>query len=228
MKNRIIEAAILALGIVILGLCIKGGFDNFTNKDRRVTVKGLAEKQVMADVVTWNFTVTMQGDDIGVLSKAADRDLTSIRKWLFEKGCNAQDSIEIEAPTVTNNYDNVYDGKKPLFKYTLTKMMSVNSHRTKMISDIINKKGELFDRGIYSYTDFATFDYTQFQKLKPQMMQDAIANAEKTAQQFAKNSHSDLNKILEADQGEFSIDDGDKPYMKKVRVVSTITYSLKD
>jgi len=228
MKNRIIEAAILALGIVVLGLCIKGGFDNFTNKDRRVTVKGLAEKQVNADVVTWNFTISMQGDDVLALSKAADHDLNSIRKWLAEKGCNAQDVITEEAPTVTNNYENVYGGKKPLYKYTLTKLMSVNSHRARMISSIINKKGELFDRGIYSYTDYATFNYTRFQNLKPQMMQEAIANAEKTAKQFAKNSHSNLNKILEADQGEFSIDDGDKPYLKKVRVVSTITYSLKD
>ena len=60
------------------------------------------------------------------------------------------------------------------------------------------------------------------------MMADAITAAEKTAKQFAENSHSKINKIVEAGQGEFSIDDGDLPYEKKVRVVSTITYSLKD
>ena len=40
--------------------------------------------------------------------------------------------------------------------------------------------------------------------------------------------HIHLNKIVEAGQGEFSIDEADTPYKKKVRVVSTITYSLKD
>ena len=54
------------------------------------------------------------------------------------------------------------------------------------------------------------------------------ANAEKTAKQFAENSHSKINKIVEAGQGEFSIDDADIAYKKKIRVVSTITYSLKD
>ena len=61
-------------------------------------------------------------------------------------------------------------------------------------------------------------------------MTEAIENAEQTAQQFAKNSHSQLNKIVSADQGQFSIDDRDAntPYIKRVRVVTTVTYSLKD
>jgi hypothetical protein len=66
--------------------------------------------------------------------------------------------------------------------------------------------------------------------MKPKMMTEAIENAEKTAQQFAENSHSTLNKIISADQGQFSIDNRDEntPYIKKVRVVTTVTYSLKD
>ena len=69
-----------------------------------------------------------------------------------------------------------------------------------------------------------------FQKMKPEMMQEAIKNAETTAEQFAKNSSSRLNKITRADQGQFSIEDRDSntPYIKKVRVVTTVTYSLKD
>jgi len=66
--------------------------------------------------------------------------------------------------------------------------------------------------------------------MKPKMMQEAIKNAEITAQQFAENSHSKLNKIVSADQGQFSIDDRDAytPWIKNIRVVTTVTYSLKD
>ena len=39
-------AALIALSIVTLGFNIKGGIDNFANKDRKVSVKGLAEKDV--------------------------------------------------------------------------------------------------------------------------------------------------------------------------------------
>ena len=79
-------------------------------------------------------------------------------------------------------------------------------------------------------SDYAEYEYTQFQQLKPEMMAEAISNAEKTASQFAENSHSSLNKIVSADQGQFSIDNRDEntPYIKKVRVVTTVTYSLKD
>ena len=66
--------------------------------------------------------------------------------------------------------------------------------------------------------------------MKLKMMSEAIENAQKTAQQFAENSHSKLNKIISADQGQFSIEnrDDNTPYIKKVRVVTTITYALKD
>ncbi|MGN1253923.1 MAG: hypothetical protein ACI4T9_04985, partial [Prevotella sp.] len=62
------------------------------------------------------------------------------------------------------------------------------------------------------------------------MMTEAIENAQQTAQQFAKNSNSKLNKIVSADQGQFSIEDRDSntPWIKRVRVVTTVTYSLKD
>ena len=74
------------------------------------------------------------------------------------------------------------------------------------------------------------YEYVSFKKMKPEMMTEAIENAEQTAKQFAKNSNSTLNKIVSANQGEFSIEDRDAntPYIKRVRVVTTVTYSLKD
>lgn len=227
--SKIIQGAFIAVGLLLLGLCIKGGFDNFTNKDRRVTVKGLAEKQVKSDHVTWTFTVTYVGNDINTMSHSVDRELGIIQTWLKEKGVTASDTMSVGAPSFTDNEDNyTYEDKKPKYRYSLSKTLTIVSKRTKEISDIIAAKGELFGRGVYYYSDYAYFEFTQFAQLKPEMMQIAIANAEKTAQQFAENSHSQINKIVEAGQGEFSIDSGDKDYLKKVRVVSTITYSLKD
>ena len=65
--NRIKEAAILAVGIIVLGICIKWGIDDFANKDRTVTVKGLAEKEVAADKVTWPILTKELGDDLPAL-----------------------------------------------------------------------------------------------------------------------------------------------------------------
>ena len=40
--NRIKEAALIAIGIIVLGLCIKSGLESFSDKDRKVVVKGLS------------------------------------------------------------------------------------------------------------------------------------------------------------------------------------------
>ena len=107
--------------------------------------------------------------------------------------------------------------------------MNISSTDTKFISEVKEKASDaLLERGVMIDSNYANYEYTKFQELKPQMMSEAIAAAEKTAQQFAENSHSTINKIVEAGQGEFSIDEADIAYQKKVRVVSTITYSLKD
>ena len=96
------------------------------------------------------------------------------------------------------------------------------------------RQGELLKQGVAvvegNWDNRTTYEYVSFQKMKPKMMQEAIKNAETTAEQFAKNSSSRLNKITRADQGQFSIEDRDSntPYIKKVRVVTTVTYSLKD
>ena len=95
------------------------------------------------------------------------------------------------------------------------------------------KQGELLKQGVaivQSYDNAVNYEYTSFRDIKPKMMDEAIENAKKTADQFAQKCGSRLNKIESADQGVFSINDRDEhtPYIKSLRVVSTITYSLKD
>ena len=104
----------------------------------------------------------------------------------------------------------------------------------KLVRGIIARQGELLKQGVAivdgGYANPIKYEFTNFKAMKPKMMQEAIENAELTAKQFAENSHSTLNKIVSADQGQFSIDDRDSntPYIKKVRVVTTVTYSLRD
>ena len=151
-----------------------------------------------------------------------------IKNFLKEKGIDGKGDVQVTTFSVNDNLSNVWGDEKPRYHYTVRRSVVVSSNDTHFISDLRTQTDELIDRGIIVESDNAEYEYTQFQKLKPEMMADAIANAETTAKQFAENSHSKINKIVEAGQGEFSIDDADIPYKKKVRVVSTITYSLKD
>ena len=227
--SKIIQAAIIAVGLLMLGLCIKGGFDNFTNKDRRVTVKGLAEKVVDADKVSWNMSVGTMGNDLNAIFGVLNQRIEVIQQYLKENKLDGKATVAINSFNITDNDANVWNERKPSYRYSVSRSISVTSTDTKFISELQAKTSDaLIERGVILEGNYANYEYTKFQELKPEMMSEAIAAAEKTAQQFAENSHSTINKIVEAGQGEFSIDEADIAYQKKVRVVSTITYSLKD
>ena len=119
-------------------------------------------------------------------------------------------------------------------RYNITSTVTVTSRNVKLVRGIIARQGELLKQGVAvvgdGYSNNVDYEYVSFQNMKPEMMREAIKNAEKTAEQFAESSNSKINKILTADQGQFSISDRDAntPHIKKVRVVTTVTYSLKD
>ena len=200
------QAAILAIGIIALGFCIKSGLEGLAGKDRKVVVKGLAEKEVEADKVTWPILSKEIGNDLPQLYQTINHTTSTIRQFLLANGVKAE---EINVNAVTSN-------------------------NVKLIRSLIARQGELLQEGIAivdgGYDNPVKYEFVAFRKMKPKMMQEAIENAEQTAEQFAKNSKSKIDKIMNADQGQFSIDDRDSntPYIKKVRVVTTVTYSLKD
>ena len=74
------------------------------------------------------------------------------------------------------------------------------------------------------------FQYEGLNDIKPQMIEEATRNAREAAEKFAKDSDSRLGKIRTANQGTFTIEnrDSNTPYIKKVRVVTSVTYYLKN
>lgn len=232
-NNRIYEAAIMAIAIVVLGLCIKWGIDDFANKDRKVTVKGLAEKEVEADKVTWPILSKEMGNNLPELYNLIAVKQAKIKKFLVDAGIK-ETEISVNASKVIDMNADQYSNNTRPYRYIITSIITVTSGNVKLVRSIIARQGELLKQGIAivggDYENPTVYEYVSFASMKPKMMEEAISNAEKTAQQFAKNSHSKLNKIVSADQGQFSIENRDQntPWIKKVRVVTTVTYSLKD
>lgn len=231
--NRIKEAGILAVGLIVLGLCIKWGIDDFAEKDRCVTVKGLAEKEVEADKVTWPIQTKELGNDLTSLYSSINVTTGKIKAFLINNGIKDSE-ITVNAPTVIDMNANQYNQQINTYRYNITSTITVTSRNVKLVRSIIARQGELLKQGVAvvdgGYESRVEYEYVSFQQMKPEMMQEAIKNAQSTAEKFAENSNSSLNKIMTADQGQFSISDRDAntPYIKKVRVVTTVTYSLKD
>src|SRR5574344_162400 len=234
MKDRmIISSVVIAIGIIILGFAIKGGIDNFANKDRKVEVKGLAEKEVEADKVTWPVAYKELGDNLPELYSRIAATQGKIKAFLLKNGIKKSE-LTINAPKGIDLNAEQYSSNQHSYRYNITSIITVTSRNVKLVRNIISRQGELLKEGIAivdgGYDNPVKYEFVSFNKMKPKMMQEAIKNAEKTAGQFAENSNSKLNKIISADQGQFSIEDRDAntPNIKEIRVVTTITYSLKD
>ena len=228
-ENSILSAAIIALGIACMGLLIKGGIDNFATKDRKVTVKGLAEREVPADKVTWSIGTKVTGNDLPQLYESINSQTDKIKRFLQQNGLDEKE-ITVNPPTISDLEAREWGDNNKNFRYIVSTNITVATSKVAEVNKAIFKQAELLKQGVAIENSNPQYEYASFQQMKPEMMAEAIKNAQKTAKQFAEASESQLGQIQTAGQGQFEIEDRDQntPYIKKLRVVTTITYSLKD
>lgn len=233
MKSWKLEAVILAVGMLVMGYFIKLGLDTFSSRDRVVNVKGLAEMEVPANKVTWPLMYKDLGNDLPALYNKINGTNAAIVNFLKQKGIT-ENEISINAPEIIDMQAERYNSNPVPFRYNVTSVITVTSSKVDLVRKMISEQSELLKQGIaitsgdYRYS--VQYDYTGLNDIKPQMIEEATKNARAAAIKFAKDSDSKLGKIKRAYQGQFSIDDRDAntPYIKRIRVVTTIDYSLED
>lgn len=228
-ENRLIAAALIAVGIICLGWFVKAGINDFANKDRKVTVKGLAEREVPADKVTWSISTKVTGNDLPMLYESINLQTTKIKQFLKQNGLEEKE-ITVNPPSISDLEAREWGDNNKNFRYIVSTTITVATKKVEEVKMAIFRQAELLKQGVAIETSNADYEYASFQQMKPEMMAEAIKNAQKTAEQFAEASNAHLGEIQTAGQGQFEIDDRDQntPYIKKLRVVTTITYSLKD
>ena len=153
--------------------------------------------------------------------------------FLKQKGITEQE-ISINAPELIDLQADRYNSNPIQFRYNITTVITVTSDKVELVRNLIKEQSELLKQGIaitggdYRYN--VQYDFTGLNAVKPQMIEEATKNARAAAIKFAKDSDSELGKIKRAYQGQFSIEDRDAntPYIKRIRVVTTIDYSLED
>lgn len=232
-SDKIVPAAIIAISVVIAGLSLRSGIVTFKEMDRKVSVKGLAEREVKADKVTWPLIYKEIGNDP---SEMYDR-LSSKNKRViaFLKSAGIKDSdISVNPPVISDRQADNYGNEIMNYRYKATSVITVTSSEVDKVRQLMRRQSELMKQGIAIVSEeygnnSITYEFTGLNKIKPEMVEEATKNARTTAQKFAEDSDSKLGDIRNAQQGQFSIEDRDAntPYIKKVRVVNTVEYSLE-
>lgn len=233
-NQHIIPSLILAAGIAIMGNTLSNGIIEYKDMDRTVTVKGLCEREVMADKVTWSLMYKELGNDPSQIYDLLEQKNNKVVAFLKSSGIKSQD-ISINPPVITDRQADNYGNEIMTYRYKATSVITVTSNEVEKVRKLLTKQSQLMKQGIalvsneYGNTNSVIYEYTGLNKIKPEMIKEATENARATAQKFADDSDSRLGKIRTAQQGQFSITnrDDNTPHIKNIRVVSTIEYTLK-
>ncbi|MBQ1859086.1 MAG: SIMPL domain-containing protein [Paludibacteraceae bacterium] len=227
MKNNVIAGALIALGLCLGGCFIYLGISKFANKDRAVSVKGLSTREVEADYAVWPLSYAVSGNDLPALYAQLEQVTARVKKLLMDLGFEEKD-IRQGSISVTNNWASYY-GARPEFKYTLNTSLIVSTDKVQLVVASQGKESSLLKEGIIVTSNSWNLDY-QFNglpELKPAMIEEATQNARAVAQKFADDAQCSLGSIRRASQGQFSIESDEyQPWVKRVRVVTTVDYFL--
>lgn len=236
----IVRPIILAVGIALAGLLIGAGFGRAREADRYVTVKGISEREVQADLAIWPLRLVAAHDDLATTNTQLQSSLDKIRTFLTNNQIDPTQA-QLQDFSVTDAQTNQYSGgTSGGARFVIRQTVVVRSTKPELIRAASQKVSELVSNGVVlsSGGEYGsggpTFVFTGLNKLKPQMIGEATARARESAEQFARDSRSSIGGIRRASQGVFEILPRDQAegiteasqIIKTVRVVTTIDYAL--
>lgn len=230
--RSLIAAALIALGLVGAGWFAAQGMAKLRTADRYVTVKGSAEKIVDADLVVWPLSQTVGGNELGAVQTQLNANTATIRSFLTSAGFK-DDEIVVSPPRLEDRWAYSYGDNRPPERYRYSNTVTLRTGRVKEALVALRRSGDIVAKGVMLNTEEGggpEFDYTKLNDIKPALIAEATEAARKSAEQFAKDSGAQLGGIRSANQGIVSIDNRDagSPQIKKIRVVTTVEYFLRD
>jgi hypothetical protein len=210
-------------GIVVIALAIFFAARDFSKQSSYLEVKGLSEQIVKADTAVWSMSFEVKSNNIDDLYANIEKNITTIKAFLTEKGFEASE-INV-APA--NIYQDTY--RDAVFRYNASNYISVYTNKVDIAKVASGDTLLLMKKGVVLNQNSIVFNVSDINSIKPQMLEEAIQNAKKTADQFAENAGSRLGRVSRANQGVFDITDKDpgSPEYKKVRLVSTLRFLIR-
>ncbi|WP_430735359.1 SIMPL domain-containing protein [Halodesulfovibrio aestuarii] len=236
-----ISACILAVGIVAAAAVIMQGLVNFRGSERYVTVKGLAMKDVEANIASWSIKHVVTGNDLSALQVTIEANSGLIEKFLLNHGV-PKDTKFFKTVDVQDRFALTYGQEAPVDqRYIVSETITVQTDKLDAVEGAYQDVGELIKKGVSIVKEGQEgsgnpiYIFTRLNEIKPEMIHAATINARSSAEQFAKDSGAEVGAIKQANQGVFQMlpRHSDEMYLEKfaryktIRVVSTIKFYLK-
>jgi hypothetical protein len=227
-----IFGGLIAIGLIGAGLAIGGGIINAQTGNRQVTVRGLAERDVVADLAILSLRFTVAGEELPGVQGQIDSDLTRVRTFLGQQGY-ADDIITVGRLEVTDTRAQAYAAQPGTPHYIVAQTVTVRTNDVARVAQTERAMNDLVRQGVLLDFTAPTYVFTKLNAVRPEMIAEATASARSGAEQFAKDAGAPLGPIRQATQGSFEIlaredvDNESTSLDKRVRVVATVTYQLR-
>lgn len=230
-----IKVLVLSAAIVLSGYFVGNMHKNAKKYERSVTVKGLSEREVDADLAVWPINISFAGNDLKILKNQIEKQKKQVAEFFQEQGFST-DEMTMGTTNINDAQADRYGGNYELraYRYFAKTEFTIRTSDIPKLQKALENSLDLIAQGVIleSKNTWRPIEYSfsGLNELKPAMIEEATKNARQVAEKFAMDSQSSVGKILDAQQGLFSINDRDEntPYIKVVRVVSTLNYQLKD
>ena len=214
------------------------GLINFNATQGRVAVKGLAERNVEADLGVWRISHGVKEWTLDEARKRLRENQKMIESFLSENGFESDEYARKDL--------SLYQGREAIRSvnneqeyrnyYQLNQTITVRSDKVRNIEKAAQNTFTLIENDVILNNSNPVYMYTKLNDIKPDMITEATRNARDAAIRFAEDSDSKVGKILSADQGWFRIIsaygedvEGEQASIeKKVRVITTVNFSLVD
>jgi hypothetical protein len=231
--------AIFAIGLTTSGYALGDGLRRSKMAEHRsVTVRGVSERNVTADLATWSVSFAHQGDDLGTVQQSVDEQARAVRAFFLRAGFRPQDITDTNVSLSRDQQrDNMGRPVGPQ-KLVVNRSIQLRTDEVMKARAAYTRQAELLRDNVELSSSSISYTFTGLNALKPAMIAEANKNARLSADQFAHDSGASVGKMKTASQGYFSVgardgedcDDcgssgGSSPF-QKVRVVTTIDYDL--
>lgn len=235
--NRLIPAAVmgglLAVGLIGAGALVGQGVVNARVGDRAVTVRGLAERDVQADLAVLPLRFTASGEVLSEVQGRVDADLAMVRRFLTAQ-CYPADAVTLGRLEVADRRSREYGSQDGGPRFILAQTVIVRTTDVSRVQATTRALNDLVRQGVV-LQDFngPSYIFTKLNDVRPAMIAEATASARSGAAQFAEDSGVPLGSIRQATQGSFEIlpregyGDASQSPDQRVRVVTTISYRLR-
>jgi hypothetical protein len=220
------SATILAIGLIAGGYLLGDGLSRARAADRSVTVRGLAERDVTADLAVWTIAYSASAPDLASAQTSVDDDSKAIRGFFAGLGFPAG---ELQ-PTGVNVSQYSENG---IPRITVRQTMTLRTRDVRRAQEAVRRQFELVRSGVaLEEGSGMNYSFTKLNTVKPEMVAAATKNARASAEQFAQDSGAGVGGIKSASQGYFEItardgDGGLETPDKKVRVVTSVDFYLR-